>query len=158
MEDTKLAFIFTLYTVGLMSRVFANDPEKPSRVIPKTQKMVLDATLLNTQHYKVWRKPGKGVAPFPTPHCCSYWKRSLQVTLDKIICHCLPPDRTWHKVNKQKADYRGDLGEGRARVEARTLLVYAAHWPIKWNMGLMSQAVSQTKICAWARMPGYSLN
>ena len=23
------------------------------RVIPKTQKMVLDATLLNTQHYKV---------------------------------------------------------------------------------------------------------
>ena len=24
-----------------------------SRVIPKTQKMVLDATLLNTQHYKV---------------------------------------------------------------------------------------------------------
>ena len=25
----------------------------PSRVIPKTQQMVLDATLLNTQHYKV---------------------------------------------------------------------------------------------------------
>ena len=25
----------------------------PDRVIPKTQKMVLDATLLNTQHYKV---------------------------------------------------------------------------------------------------------
>ena len=25
----------------------------PGRVIPKTQKMVLDATLLNTQHYKV---------------------------------------------------------------------------------------------------------
>ena len=24
----------------------------PGRVIPKTQKMVLDATLLNTQHYK----------------------------------------------------------------------------------------------------------
>ena len=33
-------------------------------VIPKTQKMVLDATLLNTQHYKVrikvnWSYPGK---------------------------------------------------------------------------------------------------
>ena len=28
----------------------------PSRVIPKTQKMVLDAILLNTQHYKVWIK------------------------------------------------------------------------------------------------------
>ena len=40
-----------------MSRVFANGPEGqssiPGRVIPKTQKMVLDATLPNTQHYKV---------------------------------------------------------------------------------------------------------
>ena len=42
---------------GLMSRVFANGPGDwdsiPGRVIPKTQKMVLDANLLNTQHYKV---------------------------------------------------------------------------------------------------------
>ena len=40
-----------------MCRVFANGPRDrssiPGRVIPKTQKMVLDATLLNTQHYKV---------------------------------------------------------------------------------------------------------
>ena len=40
-----------------MSREFANDPEDQAsilgRVIPKTQKMVLDATFLNTQHYKV---------------------------------------------------------------------------------------------------------
>ena len=40
-----------------MVRVLANDPEDlgsiPGRVIPKTQKMVLDATLLITQHYKV---------------------------------------------------------------------------------------------------------
>ena len=28
----------------------------PGRVIPKTQKMVLDASSLNTQHYKVWIK------------------------------------------------------------------------------------------------------
>ena len=38
-------------------RVFANGPGDlgsiPGRVIPKTQKMVLDASLLNTQHYKV---------------------------------------------------------------------------------------------------------
>ena len=43
-----------------MSRVFANGPGDwssiPGRVIPKTQKMVLEATLLNTQHYKVWIK------------------------------------------------------------------------------------------------------
>ena len=39
-----------------MSRVFANDSGDqgsiPGWVIPKTQKMVLDATLLNTQHCK----------------------------------------------------------------------------------------------------------
>ena len=37
----------------LVGRVFANGPEDPDRVIPKTQKMVLDTPLLNTQHYKV---------------------------------------------------------------------------------------------------------
>ena len=46
-----------ILTIGLMSRVFANGPGDrgsiPGRVIPKTQKMVLDAALLNTQHYKV---------------------------------------------------------------------------------------------------------
>ena len=40
-----------------MSRVFANGPGDrgsiPGRVIPKTQKMVLVAILLNTQHHKV---------------------------------------------------------------------------------------------------------
>ena len=42
---------------GLVGRVFANGPGDrdsiPGRVIPKTLKMVLDASLLNTQHYKV---------------------------------------------------------------------------------------------------------
>ena len=39
-----------------MSRVFANGPGDrgavPGLVIPKTQKMILDDALLNTQHYK----------------------------------------------------------------------------------------------------------
>ena len=43
-----------------MVRVFANSlgdwGSIPGRVIPKTKKMVLDAALLNTQHYKVWIK------------------------------------------------------------------------------------------------------
>ena len=43
--------------IGLMSRVFANglgdQDSKRGRVIPMTQKMVLDAGLLNTQHYKI---------------------------------------------------------------------------------------------------------
>ena len=53
----------------------------------RLKKMVLDTALLNTQHYKVSIKgkmehPGNGVAPSPTPQCSSYWKGSLQVTLN----------------------------------------------------------------------------
>ena len=29
-----------------------------------------------------WINPGKGVVPFPTPRCSSYWKGSLLVTLN----------------------------------------------------------------------------
>ena len=49
--------------------------------------MVLDASLLNTQHYKV-RIKGKveqsweGVAPSPTHWCSSYRKGSFRVILD----------------------------------------------------------------------------
>ena len=76
---------------GLGVRVFANGPGDlgsiPGRVIPKTQKMVLDASLLSTQHYKVRIKgkveqSRKGVAPSPTHWCSSYRKGSLRVTLD----------------------------------------------------------------------------
>ena len=49
--------------------------------------MVLYATLLNTQHYKVrikvkWSNPGKGVVLSPTPWYSSYQKGSLRVTLN----------------------------------------------------------------------------
>ena len=57
-----------------MRRVFANGREDrgsiPARVIPMTQKMVFEAALFNTQHYKVrikWSNPGNEVAPSPTP-------------------------------------------------------------------------------------------
>ena len=36
--------------------MFTNGPGNLGRVIPKTQKMLLDPSLLNTQHYKVWIK------------------------------------------------------------------------------------------------------
>ena len=84
---TYLGLFHTIYIrklcsfIGLMSRVFANGPGNwssiPGRVIPKTQKMVLDATLLNTQHYKV-RIKGKvdqsreWSSNLPTPQCGSY--------------------------------------------------------------------------------------
>ena len=72
-------------------RVFANDLRDqssiPGWVIPKTEKMVLDTSLLNTQQYKVqvngkWSNPGKGVEPSPTLRCSSFWKESLWVAFD----------------------------------------------------------------------------
>ena len=75
-------------SIGLMGTVFAYGPGDrgsiPDRVIPKIKKMVLDAALLNTQHYKVrvkWSSSRNGVAPSPTPRYSSYWKGSLRVTL-----------------------------------------------------------------------------
>ena len=67
--------------IGQVGREFANGlgdlSSIPGCVIPKTLKMVLDTSLLNTQQYKVlsrvkWRTPGKDVAPSPTPRCSSY--------------------------------------------------------------------------------------
>ena len=46
-----------LYIYGLVGKGFANGLEDlgsiPARVIPKTLKIVLDISLLNTQQYKV---------------------------------------------------------------------------------------------------------
>ena len=75
------------WLIGLVGRVFANCPGDlgsiPGRVIPKTQKMVLDATLLNTQQYKVCIKSKveqsrerSSALPY------TYWKGSLLVGLD----------------------------------------------------------------------------
>ena len=53
----RLEYTSTEPDIGLAVRVFANGlgvlGSILGRVIPKTQKMVLDASLLNTQHYKV---------------------------------------------------------------------------------------------------------
>ena len=53
----QVLFIFVdyykvYYLISLVDRVFANDPSDLGRVIPKTLKMVLDISLLNTQQYK----------------------------------------------------------------------------------------------------------
>ena len=69
--------------------MFTNGPGDqgsiPGQVIPKTQKIVLDATLLSTIRWGSWVKWSNlrnGVVPSPTPPCSSYWKGSLRVTLD----------------------------------------------------------------------------
>ena len=52
-----IVFLFFYRDIGPAVRVFPNGPGDlgsiPGRVIPKTLKMELDTTLLNTQHYKV---------------------------------------------------------------------------------------------------------
>ena len=85
----SLVIRYTKYRwVGIIVRVFAHGPRDrgsiPGWYISKTQKLVLDASLLNTQHYKIrikgkWSNPGKGVASY---RCSSYWKGNLRDTLD----------------------------------------------------------------------------
>ena len=58
MGQTKVWDLLVLNRlIGLVGRVFANGPGDrgsiPRRVIPKTLKMVLVTSLLNTQRYKV---------------------------------------------------------------------------------------------------------
>ena len=64
-----------------MVKVFTNGPGDqgpiPGQVILKTQRMVIDAFLLNTEYYKVqikikWSNPGKGVVSYHTPQCSNY--------------------------------------------------------------------------------------
>ena len=56
--DCKISELQKILSFALMGRVFANRPGDhgsiPNQVIPKTQKMVHNAALPNTQHYKVW--------------------------------------------------------------------------------------------------------
>ena len=77
--------------IGIMVWVFTNglkdQDSVPGQVILKLKKMVLDTSMLNSQHYKVWIKsewsnPWKGVVPSLTTQCSSYWKGSFWVTLN----------------------------------------------------------------------------
>ena len=56
-KSRYLISLFHFFKSGLVGRVFANGPGDlgsiPGCVIPKTFKMVLDTSLLNTQQYKV---------------------------------------------------------------------------------------------------------
>ena len=53
----KYIYIYIYIYVGLVGRVFANGLDDripiPDQVIPKAQKIFLDASLLSTQHYEV---------------------------------------------------------------------------------------------------------
>ena len=69
------------HAIGMMVRVFANGPGDlgsiTDQVIPKTQKMVLDALTLSIIRYVSrvkWDNQGRGVVPSPTPWWSSYQK------------------------------------------------------------------------------------
>ena len=92
---TSRVFISTICIcipdIGMMVRVFANGSGDLGsilvRVIPKTQKMVLDAPCLTLSIIRYrsrvkWSNPGLGLVPSPTPWCSSYQKGSFQITLD----------------------------------------------------------------------------
>ena len=72
-----------------MGRGFANSPVDlvsiPGHVLLKTLKMIHPCLIISNIRYLStvkWSNPGKGVAPFPTTRCSSYWKGSLLVALD----------------------------------------------------------------------------
>ena len=87
----KLYIYIYNWPIGLMISMFTNDlgdqGSIPVWVRPKTLKMVLNVSLLNTQHYQVWIKakwinPRKRIVSFSTLQCSSYRKESLQVALN----------------------------------------------------------------------------
>ena len=89
---TKI-YNFLHICIGIMVRVFTNGPKNkssiPGWVLPKTQKMTLDFSILNTQYYKVrikcqWKNPGKWVASSPTPRCSSYGIVSIRDSLNQL--------------------------------------------------------------------------
>ena len=82
-------------SIGIIVRLFANGSRNrgsiPGRVIPKTQKMVLDASLLNTQKNKVrikgkWSNTVTGIVPSLQLGVVAIEKGSLRVSLD----YCRP--------------------------------------------------------------------
>ena len=85
------------WPILIMVRMFANGPGNrdsvPARVMPKTQKRILDASFLSNQYYKVLIKskcsnPGKAEAHFP-PTVVAIEKRTFgspSNTVDQLSC------------------------------------------------------------------------
>ena len=91
--------------------------------------MVLDASLLNTQNYKVWIKgkveqPREGVAPSHTPWCSSYRKGSIRVTLDYCRqLYLVVVVIIYEKLPLEKIDFfRRSLSDNKSSQVFKTLL------------------------------------
>ena len=86
----KSSDVSLLFTIGLMSRVFASDSEDrgsiPGRVHTRLQKWYLIPPCLTLSIIRYgsrvkWSNPGNGITPSPIPQCGNYWKGSLRVTI-----------------------------------------------------------------------------
>ena len=75
--------------IGLIGRVFANGPGDlgsiPGQVIPKTLKMVLDTSLLNTQQYTVCIKVNKTIQVRRTRHAGHCWRSRDELIRDVLL-------------------------------------------------------------------------
>ena len=97
-----MTITITPLDIGVMSRVFANCSGDlgtiPGRVIPKTQKMVLDSSLFNIIRYRSrvkWRNPGNGVTPIlllvvVTIQKGAFWSPSTTVASFTLLFINLP--------------------------------------------------------------------
>ena len=76
-----------------------------------------------------------------------------------FICLCLPPDRTWHKVNDPKVDHSGDLEKGKV-VQVPGSSPAGVCWSSVHlvQFGSDEPSSSWTQIWVQGRMPDYSLN
>ena len=75
------------------------------------------------------------------------------------ICLCLPPDRTWYKVNDPKVDYSGDFGKEKSstsRSSSPAGLCWSSAYLVQCRLDEPSW--TWTQIWVQARMPDYSLN
>ena len=121
---------------GLAVRVFANGSSDrgsiPGRVIPKTQKWYLMPpwlTLINIKRYVSrvkWSNTEKGIAPFPTPRCVTYWP-STEPSIKRS---------TW--VNKRKNRETGASGR-----RYRNITLTCGHGRIRWWL--------QMRTLTWSR-------
>ena len=66
-------------------------------------------------------------------------RASLREIMWAKICHCLLPDRTWHKVNDLKIDYSEGLGDRKVRHKLRIEPC--------WTM--IQLALPNNSDCAW---------
>ena len=86
-------------------------------------------------------------------------KRPCSCCFVVYIGLCLPPNRTWHKVNDLKIDYSRDLGEGKVgnkpRLEPCWSMLVMAHLA---QCGPNEPSWTWTQIWVQACMPDYSLN